>query len=181
MFKTHIIAIETGNEPHAIRAAAEWWGASVTVTWVGNSGQIVDYLSSGSDHELIIISGHGDERGLLLPELAAEVAGLYPYNKVIQAADFGQFLQLRGNTVISLACLGGMSQLADAFLAGGARYYIGPIDYPDGSATLMYVLDFLYNHICHSHDVMAAHHIASRHEDDRQQFKLYTMPQGDAF
>ncbi|MCB0099611.1 MAG: hypothetical protein KDE46_27950, partial [Caldilineaceae bacterium] len=86
-----------------------------------------------------------------------------------------------GNTVIRLAYLGGISQLADAFLAGGARYYIGPIDYPDGSATLMYVLDFLYNHICHRRDVMAAHHIASGHEDDRQQFKLYTMHQGDAF
>ena len=174
MLKMHIVDIETGNEPQAIRAAAEWWGVFVTMTYVGNSGQIVDYFSGQPDHDLIIIAGHGDERGLLLPELAKEIANRYPYNEVIRPEDFGQFLQLNGNAVISLACLGGMRQLADVFLAHGSRRYIGPVGYPDGSSALMYSLEFLYNHVHHGRDVEEAHRLASSHNDDRQQFKLYT-------
>ena len=64
MTTLHIVAIGTG-EAHALRAAAEYWRAFVTVTWVGNSGQIVEYFSKCPVHDLIIIAGHGDERGLL--------------------------------------------------------------------------------------------------------------------
>ena len=72
MTTLHIVAIGTG-EAHALRAAAEYWRAFVTVTWVGNSGQMVEYFSKSPVHDLIIIAGHGDERGLLLPELAEEI------------------------------------------------------------------------------------------------------------
>ena len=180
MLKTHIIAIETGHEPHAIRSAAEWWGVFVTMTWVGNSGQIVDYFAGQPDHDLIIISGHGDERGLLLPKLGDEIADRYPYNEVIRPEDFAQFLHLNRNIVINLSCMGGMPQLAEVFLAHGARYYIGPTDYPNGSASLMYILDFLYNRVHHHRDVEEAHRIASNHDDDRQQFKLYTAARKDS-
>jgi hypothetical protein len=37
MLKIHIIEIETGLEAHAVRYAAEYWGAFVTVTRVGIS------------------------------------------------------------------------------------------------------------------------------------------------
>jgi hypothetical protein len=172
--KLHIITIDSANEPHAIRAAAEVWNIAVTVTWVGNSGQIVDYFAGQPAHDLIIISGHGNEHGLILPQLAEAIADRYPYHDVIRAEDFAQFVRLNGNTVINLACLGGQSSLAEAFLKQGARYYIGPIDYPDANAALMYILTFLYHHGVHQGDVVEAHHLAANHEDDRQQFKLYS-------
>ena len=52
MLKAHIIALDTGNEPHAIRSAAEWWDLFVTMTWVGNSDQIVGYLAGQPDHDM---------------------------------------------------------------------------------------------------------------------------------
>jgi len=61
MIKLHILKIGTG-EVHALRSAAEYWGDFVTVTWVGNSSQIVEYFSHYPDHDLIIISGHGSVR-----------------------------------------------------------------------------------------------------------------------
>lgn len=171
----HIIAIETGNEPHAIRATAEVWGASVTVTWVGNSGQVVDYLSGRPDHDLIIFSAHGDERGLLLPELHPEVARKYPYHDVITPSNFNEFLNLQGNIVINASCMGGRRELAEVFLARGASHYIGPVDYPQGDAALMYVLEFLYNHLCLGRSVGEAHQEASAHDDDRRMFVLYSI------
>ncbi|MEZ4865668.1 MAG: hypothetical protein R3C14_30430 [Caldilineaceae bacterium] len=173
MTQIHIIAIDTGNEPHAIRSAAEWWGADVTMTWVGNSDQIVNLLSTEPVQQLIVISGHGDERGLLLPPLAAEIADNYTYNEVICPSDFAQFLHLKNNGVVSLACMGGDPQLAAAFLKGGASFYIGPNGYPNGDASLMYALEFMYNYLCLCWSVADAHHAAADHPDDRKQFILY--------
>lgn len=173
MIKLHILAIDTGLEAHAFRAAAEYWGAFVTVTWVGNSRQVVDYLAGGPEHEAIFICGHGDERGLVLPTLAADLPRHYPYDEVIRPDDFTAFLRLNGNTVVNTSCLGGMPRLAEAFLASGAASYIGATGNPDGSAALMYGLDFLYNHIQTSLRVEEAHQRASSYPDDRKQFTLY--------
>ncbi len=160
MITLHIVEIGAG-EAHALRSAAEYWGAFVTVTWVGNSAQIVEYFSQCPENDLIIIAGHGDERGFLLPELAE---------------DFAHFLRLEGNTIINTSCLGGMQQPAEVFLSRGAAYYIGPTAYPEGSASLMYSLDFLYNYLLDSRHVEAAHLKASNYADDRNQFKLYLAP-----
>jgi hypothetical protein len=169
----HIIEIETGLEAHAVRYSAEYWGAFVTMTWVGNSAQIVDFLSSKPHHDIIIISGHGDERGLLLPELVEEIKDEYPYNDVISPKDFAEFLKLDNNIVINASCLCSNQLLADVFLAGGAQYYIAPNDYPKGDASLMYLLSFLYEYTQSDRDVELAHKLGSSHSDDRSQFKLF--------
>ncbi len=173
MSQLHILEIGTGLEAHALRYAAEHWGADVTITWVGNSQQIVEYLSQSPTHDVVIISGHGNEQGLLLPKLAEERRNRYPYNEVIRPEDFADFLQLQGNTIITTSCAGGIPQLANVFLQHGAKYYIGPKGYPEGAASLMYVLDFLYNYLQNGQDVEEAHQIASNHLDDRKQFQLY--------
>lgn len=173
MLTLHLISIDTGHECHAIRLAAEYWDFVVGATWVGNSQQIVDYFATSPKHDIIILSGHGDERGLLLPELDVEIQPRYPYNTVIRAEDFRSFLRLDGAIVLSLACLGGLPALADAFLDRGARAYIGPIDYLTGSAALMYALDFLYTYQHHGRDLVAAHQQAAQQMDDRQHFRLY--------
>ena len=170
----HILAADTGLQPHVVRAAAEHFGASVTVTWIGNSAQVVDCLSSRPRREVIVLSFHGDERGLLLPALAEECRSLYPYGDVIRPADFNQFLALDGNVVLNPACMGGTSSMAEAFLSGGASAYAGPDDYPDAAASTKYVLDFLYAYLLqYVGDVVKAHEAASNSEDDRRMFKLY--------
>jgi hypothetical protein len=176
MVRLHLLVIDTGLEAHALRAATEYWRADVTVTWVGNSGQVVEYLSQSPSHEVIVISGHGDERGLHLPELAQEIQDHYPYHDIIRPEDFANFLQLAGNIVINTSCFGGLPSLAQVFLERGATYYIGPVDTPEGDATLMYTLEFFYYYLCTNQDVEKAHQNASNHDDDRKQFELYHVP-----
>jgi hypothetical protein len=112
VIRLHHLVINTGLEAHALRSAAEYWGSNVTVTWVGNSSQVGEYLSQSPSHEVIVISGHGDTHGLLLPELAEEIRCHYPYHEVIHTSDFADFLQLQGNLVINTSCVGGLSSLA---------------------------------------------------------------------
>jgi hypothetical protein len=168
----HIIVTETGNEPHAIRSAAEWWQYDVTMSWVGNSQQIVDYLSSKPKHDLIIFSTHGIESGMALPELDPEIEKNYPYVHVITPDDFDHFVNLDNNTVINLSCVGGKNELAKVFLAHGAKFYIGDIGYQYGTDSLMFCLDMIY-YISKGKDVEEAFQIASQHLDPRQQFKLF--------
>jgi hypothetical protein len=170
----HILAADTGLQPHVLRAAAEHFGASVTVTWVGNSAQVVDYLSSRPPQEVIVLSFHGDERGLVLPPLDEECRSLFPYLDVIRAEDFGQFLDLAGSVVLNNACLGGTPQMAEAFLVGGASSYIRAEDSPDTAASTKYVLDFLYGFLIqYPGDVEKSHQAARNAKDDRGMFSLY--------
>jgi hypothetical protein len=176
----HIIAIETGLQPHVIRIAAEHWGAMATVTWVGNSAQVVDYLLGDATADVIVLAAHGDERGMLLPELADEFKPLYPYDTVIRPVDFAEFLRLRGNLILNLGCIGGTPEMAAAFLKHGANVYIGATDYPDGAASTKYAIDFLYAFLCRRMGLEEAHQTASDHDDDRRMFRLYrntTSPQ----
>ncbi len=171
----HILSIGTGLQAHAIRTAAEHFGASVTVTWVGNSAQVVDCLSIRPSADVIVLSAHGDERGMLLPHIDEKFSSLYPYSDAIRPADFAQFLALEGSIVLNNGCMGGTDEMAAAFLSCGATASVGATDYPDAAASTKYVLNFLYGYLIqYPQDVEKSHQAASEHEDDRRMFKLYT-------
>lgn len=71
---------------------------------MGNASDIVNYFSSKPVHELILIAAHGDERGLLLPDLGESIKGHYPFVDVIRPEDFRTFLALQQNIVLSTGC-----------------------------------------------------------------------------
>lgn len=175
----HILEIETGNEAHAIRACAEYWGCAVTVTWCGNASQIVDYLSSRPAHDLIIISGHGDTSGLLLPVLHETLQDKHPYATRISPGQFREFVNLAGSTVLNLSCESGRELFAEAFLSCGAGFYLGPLGSPDGSDALMYALEFLHAFIVGGASIADAHMLAADHSDDRSLFRLYGIKLGE--
>lgn len=142
--RLHILEIDSALEAQAIRAIAECLGISVSVTWVANSKQVVDFLSQTPPHELIFICGHGDEHGLLLPSLADEVKSQFPFNDVLTPADLSSFLRLNGNVVVSTGCASGTEKMASTFLNNGAQCFIAPADYPDGNEALLFSLHFLF-------------------------------------
>lgn len=178
--KVHIIAIDTGNEPHALRAAAEAWGADVSVTWVGNSDQIVSLLSSRPTCDIMFISGHGDGNSILLPPLAASVQQRYRYTARITADQISDFMKLPPCHVVNLSCEGGSQNFASAFLSGGATSYCGSTAETEGSAALMYGLQLLYSLVVAGKTIREAHDDAGRHDDDRGSFRLYMNDQGSS-
>lgn len=172
MLNLHILAIETGNEAHAIRAAAEHWEYKVSITWVGHPDQVVEFLHSPPPNKIIILSAHGDETGIYLPNLAEDITTTYPYRNQLKPEDFHNFLRLNDNEVLNLSCKGGTPALAQAFLDHGANCYIGATDYPDGNAALMYSLEYLYNRAS-GLTPQYAHQLSIKHDDDRNQFYFY--------
>ena len=169
----HILAIETGNEPHALRSVCESWGADVTVSWIGNSSQVVDFLSGSPSHDIIIISGHGRKNALLLPEVDKSIAATYPYKDEITAKQFSQFVRLNSTCMLNLCCEAGTQEMANAFLSAGASHYIGPTRSPNGNAALMYALEFMYAVIVDGKSIDQGHAEAINHNDDRASFEIY--------
>jgi hypothetical protein len=163
MKQIHILSIDSPLETQALRSVAEYWGATVSVTWVGNSQEIVDYLSRRPSHDLIVIAGHGDSRGLLLPELHDTIKNDYPFAEVIRPADFAQFVALNGSVVLNSSCCGGIPELVNVFLNNGASAYSGNIGHPDGDDALMYSLCFLYDYLVQDRSPVEAHRNANLH------------------
>ena len=176
--KILIIEVDSALEAIALRAAAEFWCADVSVIWVGNSAQIVDALSNAAAFDLVIICSHGDHRGLLLPDLADELKPNYPFADVINAAAFASFVNLNGGTVLNTACAMGTAELADAFLSNGANAYVAAPDYPDADITLLYALTFVFNLGASGGDPRQAHEAAdtaiARTQSSENRFRLFT-------
>ena len=144
MKRVHIVAVESDLEAQALRAACEYWGAEVSITWAANANQLVDFFSSAPAHDVIILAGHGDDDGLSLPQLAPAIAANYKFQNKIRPVDFATFLHLKANIVLNTSCCGGTPAMTAAFLNHGAKAYIAHPDYPDGSEALLFALRFLY-------------------------------------
>ena len=75
--KIGLIVVDAPLESQSLRAAAESFGMSVAVSWVGNADQVVEFLSKPIGLDIIIIGGHGDERGLILPVFEEAIKANY--------------------------------------------------------------------------------------------------------
>lgn len=163
----HIIEIECALEAQALRAAAECWGAQVSVTWVANSAQIVEFLSGSPPHDLILICAHGDRRGVLLPLVADEVKARFPFHDALGPKDLAGFVRLKRSVVLCSACATGTDAMARAFLMNGARSFIAPPDFPDGDVALWFALNFIFAFLKDG-DVTAAFDAANRLQGDNR-------------
>ena len=145
-----ILALDKGNEPHAIRAVAETFGHRVNVSWIGSKANMLSELRAEVDSDILIISGHGDPQGFFMPEVALELQ-VSKNDTYLEPADLSTVNSLP-RVVISTACCTGTIAFADTFIKAGARQYVAPSEYPDGSTVLMDVINLLYQAtvICNS-------------------------------
>ena len=142
----HIIDLDDAFASLAIRSVSEYFGFRTELTLVGNSQILVDVLGANKPFEVVLINGHGSEGAFHLPELSDEIKDQYPYGSKLSHSELASFLKIKACCVISTACSSGTEDMANVFLAGGARYFIAPTGYPDGSDALKLACDFLYHY-----------------------------------
>jgi len=71
------------------------------------------------------------------------------------------------------ACSSGSDDMAKAFMAGGARHFIAPTGYPDGSDALKMICDFLYFYGVKEKAPVEALSLAKIESNDSCMFKLW--------
>ncbi len=172
--RIHILEIESALEAQALRAAGECWGAQVSVTWVANSSQVVDFLSQQPPHDLILICAHGDERGIVLPILADEVKARFPFSDALSPHDLETFVRLNRNVVLCSACSTGTDVMARAFLGNGARSFIAPAHFPEGDIALWFILNFVFAFLKSDGNVEMAFEAAHRGVEDDDRFVVFS-------
>ncbi|WP_334077188.1 delta-aminolevulinic acid dehydratase [Paenibacillus sanfengchensis] len=164
-------------EMQAMRAALELFGVRVFTYWIGRPDDLISVLN-GEDlypgTDLIVLHFHGDEGKMIMPELGEDV-----YEDGEPRGDFGpdeirRYAKLEGKTVFGNGCTLGDPALARAFLDGGCRIYIGPDDYPEGNAALMFMLRLFYEMCQNLKPLKEAYRLArSMDEENMTMYRIY--------
>lgn len=133
-----VVDIAIGTEGVALRAALEQFQIQVRRFPVGQARHLLKVLSgdeAAARH--VILSCHGDEGGIVLPELAEQFEAMQPVHGVLTAEKLRGRVHLPGRVVIATGCQTGNPELAHAFLDGGCAAYIGPADGPYGDTVVV--------------------------------------------
>jgi hypothetical protein len=172
--KVDLIVLNEALEALSIRSVLEAFGVEVRCHFIGNVKKLVSLFSGAEPlHEIVIISCHGDEQGMILPELHEELEKEMPYHKVLTTSDFAQFLNLQNQIVINTGCCLGSENFAEPFIQKGAFAYIGLETYVEGNAVLFFVISFLYFRLCNNLSVEDAFAKAKSLDDETRLIKLY--------
>ena len=172
-----IINLDDDLASVALRSILEYWGCTVAIHHVATAQQLVRLLNGEtalSKH--IVFMCHGVEQGVALAELAPEIAAQQPYQSVVSADNFQEFLHLPDRLVLNTGCLTGRPEFAAAFLRAGCHTYIGPVDYPEATSALFYPLHFFYEFHVRNSPLEIAHQKAAAHDAETQMFQLYRKP-----
>jgi len=128
------------------------------------------FQSSAYLHETVILSCHGAQERMHIPELEVSM----PYHKKLTPEDFATILHLKDQVVINTGCCLGSEKFAESFLARGAKAYIGAIGYIEGNAILPFLTLFFYLYVCKKMSLDKAFKMAQAIDVDTSRFKLLT-------
>ena len=133
------------SESQAIRAALEWFGATVIRKGIGRPNDFLDVFAGRNliDPDYVVLVGHGDDGGFCMDELGESVYLPGEPRGNITAEHITGRVGLRNTVVISTACATGRNSIATALAVNG-NSYIAPEDYPEGNSDLFFVIRFFY-------------------------------------
>ena len=158
-------------EALAFRTSAEYWGAIIRTYYIGKGNDLVDLMGHGNDRAgIIIFHAHGDESGIILDELAPEIAAEQHINHRLTPDNINRYFQLNCREVICTACNSGTQEYARAFYEAGATDYVAPEGYPYGKATLLFLLNFIYEQIVRDMSISQSLVKANAQNDDSTKF-----------
>ncbi|MBX2873648.1 MAG: hypothetical protein KTR30_16150 [Saprospiraceae bacterium] len=143
-----IVGPEVGNEPEAIRQTAEYFGYQVVVKYLGRPNDFMQLLR-GEDRlfnrlKTWVLSVHGAAGQFILPELDPSI---YEDDEPLSPLGLERLqnqIQLKKQVILNTGCTLGHKPLAELFISGGAKAYIGATDYVEGNAALLFITRFLY-------------------------------------
>ncbi|MGG3925124.1 delta-aminolevulinic acid dehydratase [Metabacillus fastidiosus] len=161
----------------AMRSTLEYFGAMVTMHWIGRPNDLIDVLSGEELNkrcDYLILNFHGDEGRLCMPELGGDVYEAdEPRGAFFDENDVRKYANLKDTKVIANGCTLGEEKLAKAFLDCGCHSYMGPDDYIDGNSGLMFVMRFIYEIINNKKSDKEAYEIAKSMDEETGMYQMY--------
>jgi hypothetical protein len=127
-----------------LRGALEALRVRVNLFPVGQARHLVRVLDgSEASAPFVVLTCHGDDGRIVLPELSPQVERFQPYHRSLGPEELASFVHLPGRTLICTGCDTGTPELAEAFFHGGCEAYVAPTGAPFGyAATVVVALVF---------------------------------------
>lgn len=174
-----ILSLSPDSEATMLRAVLESLGAVVLLHHPGTPGDILAVLDRPeSDPSLLILSGHGDDEGFVIDEVAegigVDLSMLVRSNRLPPSALAGR-VHLPGWTVLGTGCRTGAPAMVDVFRNAGVAHYIAPDDYPDASDAVLFAIHLFHDLIVRKASVEDAWRRAAAYGGDSRMFQLQTQ------
>lgn len=129
-----------------LRAVLELLGTDVTLRQPASPQALLRALHAPhAEHSLLIITGHGDERGFRVPEIESRLRHqeLAHIRDHLPADMLTPYMYLPHRDVINLCNMGGSAAMVDAFKRAGVRNYIAADGYPDTNAATLFLVHLI--------------------------------------
>lgn len=172
MFAGDIDLLEIEGDP-ALRSGLEALNARVNRYPLGQEQHWVDVLQRPDLAANIVINAHGDQHGIIMPELAADLRQQQPFLAPIGPEQIRDSGPVDAGLVLALACMSGRAEMGAAWLEIGARNYIAPDGYPEAADALIFALIFFWHHLSLQATVPEAFAAATALGRDAELFQLY--------
>jgi len=177
LYVSLVVGSNCDIESLALRSVLESFGVRVTLHLIGRPNDFIDVLSGedlNDQIDYLILNFHGDEGRFCMPELGPEVYELNePRGEFFGPQEISNYCKLKDVKVIASGCTLGEKQLANAFLKSGCHSYLGPNDYIDGNANLMFLIRFMYEIIANKRTQQEALELAKSIDEETSMYQLY--------
>ncbi|GLQ52972.1 hypothetical protein [Devosia nitrariae] len=172
--KVALVALEDIGEALLLRALLENLGADVHLRPVGKPSDFPNAFDAfGSSADFALVSGHGDQGGLVFPEMAPGVDSLVLPNDRLDAALMAEHVRSVPPIVVSTACNTGTDAFAQAFRSAGAHTFIAPADYPEGAAVPI-LLGLAFHRVFGGQDWSSAVEAANTMFEEGDRFRIWS-------
>lgn len=140
-----IIGIGDSGEAQLLRLQLEHLGFAVCLNLPGKPSDFFEAFSFyGTVPDAVITAAHGDDGGIVFPEMAAGVDELVLPHDRITPDLIAARLKHAPALVMSLACASGTKEFAKAFSSAGTKHYIAPVGDPDGQGVPLFISLFFH-------------------------------------
>jgi quercetin dioxygenase-like cupin family protein len=170
-----ILDVDSGGEGEVVRKLLEGAGLAVELYGIGQPQHLANALAGrgiGGEPQYVILACHGASGNVLLGELAPELAARQPFEH-LSPSDVRDHFRLSGAVVMCTGCGTGNSDMAEAFLAGGATGYIAPGSTPEGDAALL-LLQLLFYGLTRGRSLASSLERAKEFDPELRQWTLWS-------
>lgn len=168
-----IACIHDHENAYVFRQALEGLGAVTLFHNIGTPGDFLKVIGQeDSAPPYLVISGHGGEHGIEFGDYMEGIDVSMLIDGSLPSSSIAAHVKLSGCVIVNITCDGGSEEMADAFLSGGAKAYIGTDPNPNTAEHPLFIGHFFHSIIRRNRTPLEAWRKAAEY-DQRSSFYLF--------
>lgn len=162
----------TGGEVAFVRSLLEELGAAVQLHLPGTPGDFLKVIGQGeAAAPWMVVCAHGDAGGIVFGEFIPKIDTSMLKDGVMPPECIAGNVDLPGVVVVNTCCSGGEPAMAEAFMRGGLKAYVGTAGPdPEGAAWPVFLAQFFYEVFHKGRTEREAWKRAASYDDDTRLF-----------